>query len=92
VLGKHSGRHAVQRRCTELGLTLSPVELGEVYRTLMTIADERKVIGDADLVAVVSAVRRQPSAPPAAVQPVDPFETPAVTLNTVHETGYGHGV
>jgi 2-isopropylmalate synthase len=91
VLGKHSGRHAVQRRCSELGLALSPSEVGEVYRTLMAIADERKVITDADLVAVVSALHQStPSAP--APHPVDPFETPAVTMNTVHETGYGHGV
>ena len=91
VLGKHSGRHAVQRRCSELGLTLSPSEIGAVYRTLMAIADERKVITDADLVAVVAAVHQTAPAGPAS-HPVDPFETPAVTLNTVHETGYGHGV
>jgi 2-isopropylmalate synthase len=93
VLGKHSGRHAVQRRCTEMGLSLSPSEIGEVYRTLMTIADERKTIADADLVAVVSGLRRTFTAPvPEIVQPLDPFETPAVGASTVHETGYGHGV
>jgi 2-isopropylmalate synthase len=92
VLGKHSGRHAVQRRCGDLGLTLSPSEVGEVYRTLMGIADERKVISDADLVAVVTALRQRQPASAVAVQAIDPFETPAVTLNTVHETGYGHGV
>jgi hypothetical protein len=58
----------------------------------MTIADERKVISDADLVAVVSGLRQSEPTRSAAVPPVDPFETPAVTLNTVHETGYGHGV
>jgi 2-isopropylmalate synthase len=92
VLGKHSGRHAVQRRCAALGLVLTPSELGDVYRTLMTIADERKVISDADLVAVVSALRQSEAKTAIAAQPVDPFETPAVSLNTVHETGYGHGV
>jgi 2-isopropylmalate synthase len=92
VLGKHSGRHAVQRRCEELGLTLSASEIGEVYRTLMAIADERKVIADADLVAVVTAVRQTGAKAPAAVGAVDPFETPSVAMNTVHETGYGHGV
>jgi 2-isopropylmalate synthase len=93
VLGKHSGRHAVQRRCADLGLTLSATEIGEVYRTLMAIADERKVIADADLVTVVSALRRgSPGVSQSSVPPVDPFETPAVTFNTVQETGYGHGV
>jgi 2-isopropylmalate synthase len=94
VLGKHSGRHAVQRRCTELGLTLSPSEIGEVYRTLMAIADERKTISDADLVTVVSGLRRSYAGPVGEVapQPLDPFETPAVGAGTVQETGYGHGV
>jgi 2-isopropylmalate synthase len=93
VLGKHSGRHAVQRRCAELGLTLTPSEVGEVYRTLMTIADERKTISDADLAHVVAALRREARKGPAAAAPaVDPFETPAGTFHTVHETGYGHGV
>jgi 2-isopropylmalate synthase len=92
VLGKHSGRHAVQRRCEEIGLTLSPSEIGEVYRTLMAIADERKVIADADLVAVVTAVRHTSQPTAATVAAVDPFETPSVAMTTVHETGYGHGV
>ena len=92
VLGKHSGRHAVQRRCAELGFSLSPTEIGEVYRTLMAIADERKTLGDADLVAVVSGLRRESRPAPSPPQPVDPFETPAVSSHTVHESGYGHGV
>jgi 2-isopropylmalate synthase len=92
VLGKHSGRHAVQSRCAELGLALSATEIGQVYRTLMAIADERKTISDADLVTVVSAVRRDEQARGGAPQPIDPFETPTLSMHTVHETGYGHGV
>ena len=34
VLGRHSGRHAVQKRCTDLGLALDVTELGDVYRAL----------------------------------------------------------
>jgi 2-isopropylmalate synthase len=90
VLGKHSGRHAVQRRCAALGLTLGPAEIGELYRTLMAIADERKTITDADLVTCVAALRRE--ARPTPSQSVDPFETPASTLGSMYETGYGHGV
>jgi 2-isopropylmalate synthase len=92
VLGKHSGRHAVQRRCAELGLTLTPVEIGEVYRALMDIADARKTITDADLVAVVAGLRREPRARAATVPHVDPFETPAGSISPLHESGYGHGV
>src|SRR5580765_780107 len=71
VLGKHSGRHAVQRRCSELGLQVESGELLEVYRALMAIADERKIISDGDVVAVVSAVRTQQSPKHDAVDPFD---------------------
>jgi 2-isopropylmalate synthase len=55
-LGKHSGRHAVQKRLSDRGLSLSAERMGAVYRALMDIADERKSISDDDLVAVVNAV------------------------------------
>ncbi len=88
VLGKHSGRHAVQRRCSDLGLTVEAGELLEVYRALMTIADERKIITDGDVVAVVSAVRTGS----VRHEPVDPFDTPSGVAAAHHPTGYGHGV
>ena len=89
VLGKHSGRHAVQQRCSELGLRLESAELLEVYRALMVIADERKIIADSDVVAVVSSVRSGPSPRHEAV---DPFDTPSGVAAAHHESGYGHGV
>ena len=49
VLGKHSGRHAVQRRCADLGFQLDGDELVVVYRGLMAIADDRKVLTDEDI-------------------------------------------
>jgi len=61
VLGKHSGRHAVQKRCSDLGLDVASDELSEVYRALMAIADERKVLTDNDVTEVVNAVRRASS-------------------------------
>jgi 2-isopropylmalate synthase len=88
VLGKHSGRHAVLKRCKDLGLEVDPSELGDIYRALMTIADDRKIINDHDIVGVVSGVRTKA---PAAV-PVDPFDTPAAAPHHLHESGYGHGV
>jgi len=57
VLGKHSGRHAVTKRCADLGLIIEGDEVVEVYRALMAIADDRKIIADADIVEVVRALR-----------------------------------
>jgi 2-isopropylmalate synthase len=56
VLGKHSGRHAVQKSCERLGLTLSRRDLDEVYKQMTTLADRQKQISDADLHAIVVAV------------------------------------
>jgi 2-isopropylmalate synthase len=78
VLGKHSGRHAVLRRCNDLGLEIDTAELIEIYRALMAIADDRKIISDADIIAVVSNVRTA--------------EAPSAPAHALHESGYGHGV
>jgi 2-isopropylmalate synthase len=78
VLGKHSGRHAVLRRCNDLGLGVESAELVEIYRALMAIADDRKIISDADIIAVVSNIRTA--------------EAPSTPAHALHESGYGHGV
>ena len=57
VLGKHSGRHAVKRRCEQLGLELTRFELDRVYRAIIELADQQKHIDDADVTAVVTRVR-----------------------------------
>jgi 2-isopropylmalate synthase len=89
VLGKHSGRHAVQRRCEELDIRIEGEELIEVYRALMSIADDRKVLTDNDIRAVVVSVRTEQVAKG---EPVDPFDTPSQPVPAMHESGYGHGV
>ena len=53
VLGKHSGRHALQRRCEELGFHLDAGQLGELYRRFIELADRKKMILDEDLVRMV---------------------------------------
>jgi 2-isopropylmalate synthase len=57
VLGRHSGRHAVQRRCELLGLLLSADELAKVYHSVITMGEHRKSIGDNDLRRIVDRVR-----------------------------------
>jgi 2-isopropylmalate synthase len=84
VLGKHSGRHAVQRRCAELGSAVEGDELVEVYRALMAIADDRKTLSDDDIRITVAAVRATRVTVAAGV------ETGA--HHATHESGYGHGV
>jgi len=56
VLGKHSGRHAIKKRCEELGYNLSAEELERVYGEFCTIADQKKEVFDEELLAIVEAV------------------------------------
>jgi len=89
VLGKHSGRHAVQRRCADLGFQIEGDELVQVYRALMAIADDRKVLTDQDVRGVIARVRAGHTASHDAI---DPFDTPSAAQPAIHESGYGHGV
>jgi 2-isopropylmalate synthase len=79
VLGKHSGRHAVQKRCEQLGLSLNRHQLDEIYRRMIALADDKKVIGEEDLKEIASAVCGVP-------QSTNGRDT------VVHEAGYGFGV
>ena len=79
VIGKHSGRHAVQKRCEQFGLTLSRHDLDEVYRRMVALADSKKCITDDDLLGIAASVRGVPAAPPAREA-------------VAHEAGYGFGV
>src|SRR5206468_10460423 len=54
VLGKHSGRHAVQRRCEQIGHTLDGQALDLVYAEVIAHADREKVVNDSDLAATVA--------------------------------------
>jgi 2-isopropylmalate synthase len=87
VLGKHSGRHAVLRRCEQLGITVDRQQLDEIYRAVIALADREKVVNDNDLLAIVARFRG------AAATSV------FVSTTTIHdfsstpaESGYGHGV
>ena len=57
VLGKHSGRHAVKKRCEDLGYELSRFELDRVYREVIALADRRKSVSDDDVTAIVGRIQ-----------------------------------
>jgi 2-isopropylmalate synthase len=57
VLGRHSGRHAVQRRCETIGFVLTNDELALVYHEVITMGEHRKSIGDNDLKRMIERVR-----------------------------------
>ena len=64
VLGKHSGRRALEHRLTELGHTLTREELDTVYHRFTELADRKKSIYDQDIVALLSTHSAEPLATP----------------------------
>jgi 2-isopropylmalate synthase len=60
VLGKHSGRHGLKTRLTELGYSLTDPELDKAFDRFKNLADKKKVIADADLEAIISDQIYQP--------------------------------
>ena len=53
VLGKHSGKHAVEARLKNLGIRSSPQQIEEVTTRVKELADRRKFVYDEDLLALV---------------------------------------
>ena len=53
VLGKHSGRKALEHRCRQLGFQLTADALDRAYRRFKTIADQKKEIPDTELIAML---------------------------------------
>jgi len=59
VLGKHSGRHALQRALSELGFELSGHALNTAFKRFKEIADKKKQITAMDLEALVTDELRE---------------------------------
>jgi 2-isopropylmalate synthase len=60
VLGKHSGRHALQERMVTMGYNLDEDSLNKLFERFKVLADKKKTITDADLEALVSDELYQP--------------------------------
>ena len=85
VLGKHSGRHALGHRVTQLGIELTRLELDRVYRRMIALADAQKTVSDAELVDMIKALRAGDAETPAHAAVGQPH-------HGRDEVGYGHGV
>jgi 2-isopropylmalate synthase len=55
VLGKHSGRHAFRDRIEKLGFQVDEETFQRVYDECITLADKKKSIYDADIVAILES-------------------------------------
>lgn len=53
IMGKHSGRHALKSRITELGYEIGPDTLNSVYEKFKALADKKKDVYDEDIEALL---------------------------------------
>ena len=53
VLGKHSGRFALNKKLEDLGYSLVKEELDRIYTKVTRLADQKKVVTDNDLLMLV---------------------------------------
>jgi 2-isopropylmalate synthase len=57
VLGKHSGRHALHKRCEDLGFPLNREELDALYHRFIALADRKKGVMDEEIIALIGEKR-----------------------------------
>jgi 2-isopropylmalate synthase len=53
VLGKHSGRHALNQRAKDLGFDLTREELDEIYRRFTIVADNKKGVRNEEILKLI---------------------------------------
>jgi 2-isopropylmalate synthase len=56
VLGKHSGRHALAKRCEDLGLPLTKEQLDTLYHRFTELADRKKGLRNEEVIRLAREV------------------------------------
>src|SRR5579871_5623511 len=59
VVGKHSGRHALNKRAADLGFDLNRQELDGLYERFTALADRKKGVRNEEIVALIHQVLGQ---------------------------------
>jgi len=61
ILGKHSGRHALEARYQAMGHTLTRPELERAYTEFLKVADRQKIVEEKDLLQIIAAPAASPA-------------------------------
>jgi 2-isopropylmalate synthase len=61
VLGKHSGRHALAKRCEDLGVPLTKDQLDTLYLRFTALADRKKGLRNEEIAALAREVAEEKS-------------------------------
>jgi 2-isopropylmalate synthase len=59
VLGKHSGKHGLTRRCADLGFKLTEAEVQQLYEKFIALADKKKEVFEDDLRVLIASMRNE---------------------------------
>jgi 2-isopropylmalate synthase len=53
VLGKHSGKHAIEERLRDMGFNVDAETMEQIFAEFKSLADKKKVVSDRDIEALV---------------------------------------
>jgi len=92
VLGKHSGRHAVVNRASQMGYELKDNEVEAIMKRFKALADVKKRVFDSDLEAIITGYETSTMGPwslnwLSVVSRVNGETTPSASLTLAHEDG-----
>lgn len=59
VLGKHSGKHGLTKRCADLGFVLTDEEITVLYQKFIALADKKKEVYEDDLRVLIASTRNE---------------------------------
>ncbi len=59
VLGRHSGRHGLKKRMSELGYRLGEKEFNKIYQKFLEVSDKKKEVYDDDLIAIINQISKK---------------------------------
>ena len=79
VLGKHSGRHALGRRCEDLGFQFERPELDAIYKKFVVLADKVKTVENHHLLELIREAQRRRDCPAGQLPP-----TPSLSKEGSH--------
>ncbi len=57
VMGKHSGKHGLTKKCEELGFKLTEAEINQLYDKFIALADKKKEVFEDDLRVLIASMR-----------------------------------
>lgn len=60
VLGKHSGKHALEKRLQEMGIKCSDKELARLFEKFKELADKKKTVYEEDIASLVEDEMTKP--------------------------------